>query len=975
MKISFACGKCSTVLEADAQATGQAVACPRCNASLKVPPVRIGPGVTIGGFRIKKLIARGGMGEVYLAEQLSLGRDVALKVLPPHFKSDAETVGRFLAEVRTAARLQHPNLVTVYEAGQDHGVYFLAMAYIDGETLDERLNRDGAMSEAKVLEVAHELGGALSSAWELHRLIHCDVKPGNIMLDRNGKPHLMDMGLSKLLTESATTATTATAAEAFGTPNYVSPEQSLNAAHLDFRSDMFSLGMTLYHMLTGKIPFDAPTPAETLHKLDTETLTDPRSIVQHVSPGCVVLLETMLARNPVKRYPDWESLLKDINRVRKGGKTLRPALPPGESVLGRTTGPSTSVIPLARTPSKTPPKTEEKPHSKRSFAFWLLALVAVVVINLLGVYQLHGGFKNWVRTVLNLGSVPETVPTEVVTTTNGSGVVTTVPVPQTPRPPSGQGGEEHASMLQKRFFAAQRHEKQNPSDFDGAIQRYKQVQADAVGTAWADRATVEIQRLQATQQIALGEFRKQLQAEVEQLVAAGKTEEAIEMLRNYKGKFRAETLTERTAQAEQLRTQRQQTHVYTEKANAFMGGLADELLRMDFPAVKRRINSAEGDATVTGATDYKPITGMAEKVAAMTDVILESFKREVGKEVTISTRTGRDKGEVAGVEGDRVQLKKKLGDGTQESGFAVVDYRVSDLTADEWMRRLTEKSVEQELMRGLLVCQSRAVDKAREMFQQTAHPLGSLLVSRLAELQAAALAKEKAAAELAAQTAYNAVLKLAGPAFADQEASLLPALIRRAKVGDEQRSQIQREVQSYWTRHGKSDWAKTHQEILMALAEIGTMGRSAIRVDADAFDRAIVKLKDANADGAVRFKASLESDGIVLSLRNNATLTNLVPLAKLPIKSLNLAGCTALKDISVLQGMPLEQLNLDDTAVEDLTPLAGAPLKELSLNRCLRVRTLKPLKDSPLEYLGVAGCAPSLDLGPVQALPGIKIDK
>ncbi len=970
MKISFACGKCSTVLEADAQSTGQAVVCPRCNAALKVPPVRIGPGVTIGGFRIKKLIARGGMGEVYLAEQLSLGRDVALKVLPPHFKSDPETVSRFLAEVRTAAKLQHPNLVTVYEAGEDNGVYFLAMAYIDGETLDEKLNRDGAMPEAKVLEVAHELGSALSSAWESHRLIHCDVKPGNIMLDRAGKPHLMDMGLSKLLTESTASATPA---EAFGTPNYVSPEQSLNAAHLDFRSDMFSLGMTMYHMLTGRIPFDAPTPAETLHKLDTETLPDPRTLGIHVSPGCVVLLEIMLARDPSKRYPDWESLLKDINRVRKGGKPLRPALTPGESVLGRTPGPSTGVMPLARTLPKTEPTPPPKPHSKRSFVFWTLAFVAVLMINIIGVYQLHGGFKNWVRTVLHWSGIQPSSPTPT-TVTNVPAETETTPAPLPPMPPT-KNEDDRLAVLQKRFNAARLFERNHPDDFAGAIQRFEQVQQDGAGTVWADRAAVEVQRLKAMVEVALAEFRKQLKAEVDRLVAEGKIDEAIEMLRNYTGRFRAETLAERTALAEQLRQEKEKKDVFAGKFKAFAEGLADELLRLDLTAAQRRLSASEGDTTLSVVSDFKPITEMAQKVAAMPEVILESFKRQTGKEVTLSTRNGPDKGEVLGVEEGRVQLKKKLGVGGEEAGFAVVNYRVSDLTLDEWMRRLTEKSIEQELMRGLLICQSKALDKARETFQQTAHPLGILLANRIRELQAAAAAREKAAAEAAAQTAYNALLKLVGLGLAEQDPSLLPTLIRRAKVSEEVKAQIQRDIQTYWTHYGKTDWAKQHQDVLVAFAEVGTLARTVVRVDADAFDKAIEKLKAANP-GPLRFKASLESDGIVLSLRRNENLVDLSPLAGLPIKSLNLAGCVRLRDISPLQGMPLEQLNLDNTAVADLMPLVGAPLKELSLNGCVNIRSLKALGTAPLEYLGVSGCSPSLDLSPVSNLPTLKqIDK
>ena len=989
MRISFACGKCGTVLEADAQATGQAVACPRCNTSLKVPKVQPGPGVTIGGFRIKKLIARGGMGEVYLAEQLSLGRDVALKILPPHFKSDPETVARFLAEVRTAARLQHPNLVTVYEAGEDHGIYFLAMAYIEGETLADSLTRQGALPEAQALEIVQELGGALSSAWDAHKLIHCDVKPANIMLDRGGKPHLMDMGLSKLLTESATTTT----AEAFGTPNYVSPEQSLNAQHLDFRSDMFSLGMTLYHMLTGRVPFDAATPSETLHKLDTEQLPDPRTYNSNVSPGCVVLLEIMLGRQPAARYPDWESLLKDIGRVRKSGKPVHAPLSPGESVLARSAGAAAPVGPMglrssgpsksafklrtgepAGSEEKAAPKPPEKPKASH-FIFWLLALIAVIAINVVGVYHYHGGFRNWVRTLSNLsGATAEMEKAPATVATNETKTVAPPPTAPMPPPPV-QGVNEREADLEKRFRAVQRDEKLHPQQYFDILKQYKQILKDGAGTVWADKAAIEIQRIEETRKLALDEVRKQLQTEVDRLVADGKTEEAIALLRNYKGRFQNTTEEERAAQADKLQAQLDKDRGVSEKIKPFQTGVADELLRMDFVALKRRLAAAETDPVLAESADCKPVCEMALKVAAMPEVILETFKRDTGKTVTVATRTGSEKGEVAGVTGDRVQLKKTLSLGAQESGFAVVDYRVTDLTLDEWMRRLTEKSVEQELMRGLLTCQAKAVDKAREMFQQSGHPLGALLAGRLAELQAAAVAKEKAAAELAAQAAYSALLKSAGANLANKEPSALPVLIRRTAVSSELKAQVQRDLQSYWTRYGKTDWARENQEVLMALAEIGTKVVKAVKVDENAFDKAVQKLKDDNPGDKIRCRATFEDDGIDVSLRRNPGLTNLTALAGQPIKALTLEACAALKDISALEGLPLQRLVLDDTAVEDLRPLAGAPLKELSLNRCKNIRSLKPLKDCPLESLSVAGCAENLDLAPVQAIPNIKIDK
>ena len=336
MAVLFSCGQCGALLEAEERAIGMAKECPACHTAIKVPhptpggdavaprilrlatadslpESRTEPGMLIAGFRIKQFIARGGMGEVYLAEQLSAARDVALKILPPQFHPTPETVASFLEEVRVASRLHHPNLVSAFEAGEDRGIYYLAMPFIDGETVHARLHREGPMSEAVALAITEELATALAWAWDTHRLIHCDIKPGNIMLNRDGKPYLMDMGLSKLMTDS-----TVEVRETHGTPNYVSPEQAAGTMQLDIRTDMFSLGMTLYHMLSGQVPFDAPTVEETLQQLHTGTLPDPRIFNPTVSENCVMLLRAILAREPSERYWDWNSLVSDVARVRAG---------------------------------------------------------------------------------------------------------------------------------------------------------------------------------------------------------------------------------------------------------------------------------------------------------------------------------------------------------------------------------------------------------------------------------------------------------------------------------------------------------------------------------------------------------------------------------------------------------------------------------------------------------------------------------
>jgi hypothetical protein len=189
------------------------------------------------------------------------------------------------------------------------------------------------------------------------------------------------------------------------------------------------------------------------------------------------------------------------------------------------------------------------------------------------------------------------------------------------------------------------------------------------------------------------------------------------------------------------------------------------------------------------------------------------------------------------------------------------------------------------------------------------------------------------------------------------------------------RAKLQTAVPMYWAQHGKTDWAKSHAEVVNALTDVGSKAEKVIRVDEDALDKALDKLKADNPDGAFNCLAMLEQNGVVLNLRGCQGLRNLSALARLPLKQLNLAGCVRVADISPLASMPLENVNLDDTLVEDLSPLRGAPLKEISLNRCKNIRSLNPLKECPLESLSVSGCPDDLDLAPILKLPGIRIQK
>ncbi|MCF7839005.1 MAG: protein kinase [Candidatus Marinimicrobia bacterium] len=328
MQIYFQCPHCETRLEIEAVAAEQRLACPGCGNVIRVPRRAVGPGMTVGGFRILELVGQGGMGLVYRARQLAMEREVALKILPPHLTQRPSILERFLNEVRVAARLDHPHIVTAHAAGEDEGVYYLAMSFVQGETLERILKRDGARPEPEALRIIAEVVAALRYAWQEHRLIHRDIKPANIMLDRWNRALLMDMGLSKSL---AVAHGLTVRRPVMGSPHYMSPEQARGQPVTDVQSDMYALGATLYHLVTGQIPFGDSPAVKVLQRQINEALPDPRDYQPALSKPTVKLLAMLLQKNPARRPLSWDHLAADLVRVRHGhpptGRPLAGAQP------------------------------------------------------------------------------------------------------------------------------------------------------------------------------------------------------------------------------------------------------------------------------------------------------------------------------------------------------------------------------------------------------------------------------------------------------------------------------------------------------------------------------------------------------------------------------------------------------------------------------------------------------------------------
>jgi serine/threonine-protein kinase len=280
-------------------------------------PERDLTGATLGDFIVERLLGRGGMGEVYLARQISLNRPAALKVLRPDLLTRPTYLSRFEAEATAVAKLNHPNIVHVYTLGSTDGVRFIAMEYVQGTNLREFLRRKGALDYPLALSVMKQAGMAVGAAGEIG-LIHRDIKPENLLMTRKGQVKIADFGLCRDLDRENVNLTQS--GVTMGTPLYMSPEQAQGHA-LDHRSDLYSLGVTFYHMLAGVPPFHAETALALALKHVREK---PVSLAVHrpdIPPELDRLVLKLMAKSPVDRYQSAAEMLRDLARVRESLQT------------------------------------------------------------------------------------------------------------------------------------------------------------------------------------------------------------------------------------------------------------------------------------------------------------------------------------------------------------------------------------------------------------------------------------------------------------------------------------------------------------------------------------------------------------------------------------------------------------------------------------------------------------------------------
>ena len=276
-----------------------------------------------GRYKIYDKVGSGGMATVYLARDLETNEVVAVKILREELTEEKKYVERFLREAETALKLKHPNITQVKDFGRDGDIYYIVMEYVQGKTLEEIVDKKGALSEEEVIRIGIEVAKALDYSYKHGVIAHRDIKPQNIMISKDGNVKVMDFGVAKVSNVSTITSQ----GSIIGTPYYISPEQAKGKPS-DIRSDLYSLGVTLYRLITGRVPFDAETPWSVVNMHITTPPPPIEEVRRDVSEDLRRIIYKLLNKDPKKRYQTPEELIKDLEKIKKKEKFTKTVVLP-----------------------------------------------------------------------------------------------------------------------------------------------------------------------------------------------------------------------------------------------------------------------------------------------------------------------------------------------------------------------------------------------------------------------------------------------------------------------------------------------------------------------------------------------------------------------------------------------------------------------------------------------------------------------
>jgi len=548
MLVQCSNAQCGTKFPRPDSDAGKLVTCPQCNKSTAAVPVKDDrlTGRSLGDYKLIRAIAKGGMGQVFEADQTRLGRSVALKVLNANLADDPMFIQRFEREARAAAAINHPNIVHVYDFGQADGHAFLVMEFIDGEDLAKIIAQAGKMPLSDGLRIVGDVASALQEAYS-RGIIHRDIKPANILLTKKGVVKVSDLGLARRLDDDV--ELTATGA-GIGTPHFMSPEQARDAHSVDHRADIYSLGITLLYLLTGKRPFDGKSSYSIVLAHSTEPLPSGLELGTELPANVETLIKHMAAKSPVDRYSNYSDLIADIRRVRRGEAPLGP----GER--------HTEPMAVDSTMFNLPPQASGKqPEVKKAFPVWKWAagaglVVAIVLLSAILVLALQLGSKPALTT--DSGTKTESVKATAAPSAgsqkkelspddmralqdimaDGKAWREGLPSPLPPIRPMAEHPLRDAPPP-VMISEADAYATANPTNYRSIISRYQQIANTFNSMPAGMKARTAVDDWTKKRNAAADKLIAEIDAKVRQTIAAGKHQEGVELWRDFPMELRA----------------------------------------------------------------------------------------------------------------------------------------------------------------------------------------------------------------------------------------------------------------------------------------------------------------------------------------------------------------------------------------------------------------------------------------------------
>ncbi len=743
----------------------------------------------VTGFEIIEKLGEGGMASVWKARQVSLDRIVAIKVLSSQFASDTKDIERFQQEAQAAAKLKHPGIIQVYDANAENGIYFFIMEYVAGYTVGDWVRRRSVLSVADALTVAECVVDALDYAWNSAGIIHCDIKPDNVMIDSDGTVKVADLGLARTIGVMAETVLD----EVLGTPAYMSPEHVAGMADLDCRADIYALGAMLYHLITGKMLFQGSPEESVMDMQLQDCVPDAIDVNEEVDAPVCWLLERMLAKDRGMRHPDWESVRRDVQRVKNGHS---PAAHLPDSVV------STMLRSQKRTLADFRRRLPTGEVHKSNTGAVVAAVSAALLLAI-------GGGAYWFVSRNGDNGQPVRPPPTTTTTT------TTTTRPDVRPPDTGQkpDNSEHRRLFEELRDWAVNH----PLEIDKAIKSFEELAAKTQDSMYGELCAREAERLRSRRDKALATIMRVLRTQVRPLVEAGKLEEAAQVYENYAGLGFKQTREQRMATAAQLRERAEELEnkrkedllTAEQRREEMIARLVNELADSKVDKAAGSAREAASDSALAAYRDeFAGVAQLLGDARRTQQGIIQGFKKYAGRSLTIDLERGRVTAVISRVRDDKVLAVEKTGAG--ERNFA---FTLDDLSPRERLMRLGQSNeAHVALLKGIMALRSNAYTHAAKYFNMTDCVLTQPLLARVEQTRLAIVDRE-------AEKALQRVLRSVSISVGGYDETAWLAAVDGASITEDDHQMVRDALDTFERAYGATGFAKKAAPVVARLRE------------------------------------------------------------------------------------------------------------------------------------------------------------